>query len=302
MNEQPTTSCREIGELIAWYPSGDLTDSERIRIDEHVERCSSCAEDLDFALQIKHSVSPATGEHPDPETIVQFFEDPSTLNTIDRAAVADHVAECGLCAREIRILQTVDTATAKVIEGVFTPKTAESPGQTSTHVDRKESRSWWSDLSSSTWLSPGPALGYLAATLACVALLAGQLGGPSSGTDTNRTRIDSVRFLPDQGVGMRGAGEGDIDPTTLDRSEANVLVLEFTDLTNLPSRDATYEIEILDENGALVLGHPVVGELFLDNFTLAVTLEPGALESGRYVLRVIDSGGEAIFSTLLKAY
>jgi anti-sigma factor RsiW len=297
--------CASVRELIAWYPAGDLSESERRRVDDHVKACASCADLLHMAAELRTEL---VAWHPAPELLVQFVERREGLHSDERGRIATHLAACPECAAEVRILESLQRP-ADLRECWGFGMILRHFGTILQH--------FWATLTDSV-LRPVPAAVYLAAAVAALILLLvppqwhtvsrGVRAVPAgsaptglarrAGSPVPEARLGSVVLLSDEAVAVRGPEVARDEVAVLDADGPPFLLLEFADLAQPPRADEHYRVELLPEDsGEVVWQATVRGESFRENYTLCLLFADDVLGAGGYRLLIRDPAGEVIFGT-----
>jgi predicted anti-sigma-YlaC factor YlaD len=294
---QTPGDCEEMRLLVAWRPTGTLTAQERLLVEAHVPQCPACAELLALAVQLHEAATAGQDIHPEPETLVRFVEDPSTLGPELCARIEHHLAVCSACDEERRLLETVDQQAAQ--SSPTTEALTPSPIRRSDprNAVRNRLQRAWDGLAGSL-LRPVPAALYLAATIAMALLVLaprGQHGGSrlEGGTEP---MAGPVLLLYDT-VGDLRSGDAPTRPVpVLARGRGNFLLLEFTDLGRPLVAGATYQLQIVPAGTEEPLWQTdLEGAALIENYALAVSLAGVQVPAGRYTVSVHDPAGEQIF-------
>lgn len=283
--ESGNAGCEGTRALIAWYPTTELSATERRRVEAHVAGCTSCKEWLQFVSDLKTSVQAAGSPHPEADLLVQYAEDDTRLRGNMRADIARHVDVCRECAREVAILRAVDE---DAVAAHLAPR-----------AERKERgglRALWETLAGSL-LRPVPAAIYL--TAAIVAVLVPLLYTPTDGPPS-APEIGSVVLLNAEGGGLRGAGDEEVAAAQVGANEGHFLLIEFLDLETPPDPAARYRVEIAPEGSDVpAWTGEVEGRAFIDNYTLCLWLDAGTLQAGSFTVTVRDPADHPLFRSRL---
>jgi hypothetical protein len=264
-----------LGGLVAWYPTGTLDEEERRRVESHVRQCATCDSLLRFGDGVRASLSL---EHPAPDAIVTYSEDPGGLSRAEREKVERHLEECGECRMQVDLLEEVERS-----------DTASPPS---------ERPSFWRWFGANV-LGPVPAAVYLVVVVVLAGLYVGSRDGiaPPLYTDAGV----GVVIVADEGEQVRGAGAVERESVAVDATSPRLLLLELTRLDSPPAGDDVYEVTFTPAApGAAAVSFAVEGRTFRDNYTIGYILRPGVLAPGRYGIEVRDPGGDSIFKSSLE--
>ena len=292
MQERQNT-CDAVRELVAWYPTGELTMEQRSQVEEHAAACPACAERLRFARSLAAAAPTCAEIHPEPDMLVTFVENAQELPAQERARIQEHLGICRQCAREAEILRGLEER-AGVLERM------------------------WNALAASV-LRPLPAAGYLALATAAVVLWVIRVGGPgpetrapesgppastpaapaASGTSA-RSFAGGVLLLPGETGAQRGEPQPGAEVPTWDSARAQLLLVEFTDLETPPAPGDVFRVRVSDAaSGAVVWETAVAAEAFVENYTIGLMLAPGTLPPGRHQVSVRGPDEREIFRSTL---
>ncbi|MBN2070165.1 MAG: hypothetical protein JW814_01810 [Candidatus Krumholzibacteriota bacterium] len=289
-NDKRPGQCRKCEQLAVWYPTRALTDEEKSLVEGHAAECASCAELLGFVIGFHETLVEAFSGHPDPETLVQFAEDPAIMTPSARAIVETHIEACSECRAEIEMLHAVDLAA-----GADDGSLARSGSASSRSAEATSRLSRWREIFSSLVLRPAAAAVYLIVAVAAIGLLISRVDRSSDAIGV----LGGVSVLSDEAGVVRGAGSSP-GVTTIEAEVAGFLLLELTGPDIELSDDDQYEVRIIGGGGSEpVYAKSISGGAFSYNYTLCLFLQGGTLEPGEYRVRVIDPEGSVIFSSSL---
>ena len=285
-------NCREIQELIAWYPSHSIEDKERRRVDEHVVGCSVCADLLQLGLDLKELLVETHSVHPDADALVRFVEDKTMLDPQLRSFIQDHLVVCADCSEQATILAAIEEDLS--IEKVASPSAPRTRlGSTGL---KSGPRRWWHSMAAGLF-KPVPAAIYLVIALVAVVSLFNR-----PGTDRTMGFLDGVIILPDETDRVRQLVKEEAGGTQIDVKIPQFLLLELTGLEAPPAAEDLYTVEIVEKGSTEpTITATVRGEAFLKNYSIIFPLAAGALTPGNYSAKVIDSGGNTVFQSSLNA-
>jgi len=274
---ESTDRCADVRELVPWYPSGTLAEDERRRVEQHASACEACRALLDFSQEMRESMRAVRTAHPSPEALVNFVERSSDLSGRERDAIETHIMVCASCREQAELVERLDR------EDTRTAPPQQAPGF---------ARFW--DWLKRGLLSPVPAAIYLVAAIAAVVsvfVLPGVHERP-----TRVGTVDGVVIVPDEGDRVRQALQEPGAGTTIDAASTHLLLLELTELESPPGDEDAYTVSFLPKGGqAPAFSASVAGATFRDNYTIGVTLRPGVLAVGDYVVTVTDPAGVRVF-------
>lgn len=94
-------TCRKSFELDLAAFLANPRDAEWDEFRAHYPQCVDCAAEVAAWTALGAQLGP---EHPAPETLLRFADDPSSMAAEERDATARHVARCAACADELRAL------------------------------------------------------------------------------------------------------------------------------------------------------------------------------------------------------
>ncbi len=301
MNESTgpgTQGCGDLQALIVWYPTAQLDPTERRRVEAHVAECASCADLLHFANDLQDTLQASAKLHPQAEELVQFVEDAGALEAVTRGRIEQHLAACLDCREQAAILAEVDqelASTDAVRELAYHPR-----------ATRGLLERIWNRLAT-TVLQPIPAASYLVAAVAAVVVIAvhpwetTSPGTTGAAAGARRVLLTDVRFLAGAGETVRGEEAEPTGLPVLEGARAEFLVLELTGIAAPPAPEELFRVEIRSAAAASpVWSSTVQAGTFLEDYSLGVLLEPGALAPGRYALAVISPAGELVFRAALE--
>ena len=122
--------------------------------------------------------------------------------------------------------------------------------------------------------------------------------GPSLGPGT---MIGAVTLLADESGRVRG-GPDETEPVpTIEAGKTQFLMLEFTGLDSPPLPADEYRVQIVPEGSAMpAWAGSVIGEEFVDNYTLCLKLEPKTLKAGRYNVSVTRPDQKVVFRSAVE--
>jgi hypothetical protein len=269
-----SNGCARVRELVPWYPTGTLGEGERARVESHVSQCETCASLLEFSAGVKEMMLEVEALHPPPDALVDFVEGAAE----DRGSIEAHVAACASCREQVQIIEHVDRA---------------DDGAAGTRPTRT-----WARLIRGV-LGPAPAAVYLVVAVVAVGLW---LRPPGDGTIPGNAIAPAGRVVvvADERDPVRRGVREDERRVVLDGSAAHLLLLELTTLENPPADDDVYTVAFETLAGAGPIRETAVaGADFRDNYTIAFTLAPGALEEGDYTVTVTSPEGATVFQSAL---
>jgi anti-sigma factor RsiW len=302
-NPDPT-ACATVRELVAWYPTGTLDADERRLVESHVSACAACAELLDLSMRLERSIATDASLHPEPESLTAYAEDRGSLPLAAQERIESHLESCPTCRQECQMLAVVEDETGGAVGGSASRDGRVRASRSGSAGTSGTLRRFWNMLQGSI-LRPVPAAVYLAAAvgLLLVVLVPSVRRdrspiGEAPDRVTTVPAVGSVLLLHDHSSYVRGATAEAVPLPVLRRDRESVLMLEFTNLTQPPAADATYDVTLSDaETGAAVWEVGVRGALFADNYTLALTVDTAALPAGRYAVEVHGPERDRIFAT-----
>jgi hypothetical protein len=297
-------TCDSVRELAVWRVSGDLGNEEHRLVDEHLRQCDSCGDFFRFASSIKERMDEVAA-HPAVEMLVRYAEDPAAVDAERAGPLEEHLLLCRACMEELEILQAVqkDEVPTNVL-----PHEAGQEARPASSAYRPPQGFW--HVLIRTLLHPAPAAGYLAAALTLTGLLlfrperetehaphgVGPMGGPAV-----PSVIGPVVRLADERYEVRDGAHRPRDVQTVDGSRPQFLLLEFADLEQPPEAEATYKVSITAKGaGTPAWVATVKGAEFRENYTLCLSLQPGTLQPGEYLLATTDSAGIVILQGALE--
>jgi hypothetical protein len=300
-NEMRESDCGTTRELVVWYPTRALDADERRRVEEHAARCAACADLLRFASELEEAAVERYAPHTEPALLVMFAEDPAGLDEASREGVERHLSRCPECRKQVQMLREVEAATASEVPGTFVRSGARRYESASGGMLR---RIW--DVLGATLFHPVPAAIYMVLALVAVALLVMEPGeragvydgrpGVGPGGSAAPALVGGVVILGDDSNRVRGPGDREREEVAIDRNSSHFLLIELTELEEMPSPEDTYTVDFIDEeSGNRSFTATVKGESFQDNYTLGVLLEKGSLPVGRYAVSVADPDGRILF-------
>ena len=296
--------CVGTRELVAWYPSGTLSDAERQQVETHVQHCTDCADLHAFATRFQESLAAAPGDatvpHPSPDMLVRFVEQDPDLVAEQRHRIAEHLRQCAECAEEAHLLGQVaadleqESETDKAAATGVAADRSIIPLPLGTRLRRGL------DAASRSWLGPVPAACFMAAAaVLAIVLFSASPPSPDGGVDGNPLIgpfADGVALLADGEVAVRGDEQPGDKTTVLVADRQNILLLEFTDLVEPPAADARFRLTIRSvDTEQTVWQQTLTGASFLENYTLAVVLPPTTLTVGSYELLVLVADDTVFF-------
>jgi hypothetical protein len=102
----------EISDLLPWYYSNTLSDTEIAEVRKHLEVCGHCREQLEnikwIAREIKEMTNEATEVHPTSEQLTLFAEAKDELPENELIQINAHLKDCKTCKKELDILFKVN--------------------------------------------------------------------------------------------------------------------------------------------------------------------------------------------------
>ena len=98
----PREEHRRVAGLLPWYATGTLDRDERRAVEAHLAECATCRELVDVArrhadLGSSHGMPADLLEHVDPLLLVQYADDPESLEPWTREFVEERLAACEAC-------------------------------------------------------------------------------------------------------------------------------------------------------------------------------------------------------------
>ncbi|GAB4226349.1 MAG: hypothetical protein Kow0062_28520 [Acidobacteriota bacterium] len=92
---------RRVAAMLAWHAAGTLDETSRRLVDEHVRACDECRGLLDIAARHADLASEAGSDdllaHVDPLLLVEYADDPESLEPWTREFVEERLAACADC-------------------------------------------------------------------------------------------------------------------------------------------------------------------------------------------------------------
>jgi hypothetical protein len=217
------------------------------------------------------------------------------MESAARASVESHLQMCGECRTELAMVEAVDQA-EPAEDPVKSPSTkmAHEPADTVGVIRR-----WW-DIVAGGLLRPAAAAVYLVIALAAIGLFISRPDRTGSNGAGGPDRVlGGVAILSDENGVVRGGGAPS-NGTTIGANDSRFLLLELTGLDAPPDLDDVYTVRIADYDGNVAsFSKTVTGAVFVENFTLCLFLDRGALPLGRYVVDVTDPDGNNVFRSSL---
>ncbi len=142
---------RRVVAWLAWHAAGTLGDDERAEVERHVEECAECRELLEAARR-NAGLAPlapvdAMLEHVDPLLLVQYVEEPDSLEPWTIELIEERLAACEDCRDALARLREL------------APDAARSRAAAGSGITGLLQRGW--RMLGSTLLRPEPALVYL---------------------------------------------------------------------------------------------------------------------------------------------
>jgi hypothetical protein len=297
--------CKRVQELLVWMPAGALEKAERADVERHAAECPACADLLKFASTLRECLLEEYSPHPSAEALVTFAEAGAVMEPQVRSRIEEHLAACPDCRDEVTMLGVVDQDASDVVSSAGV--TGYAQGLSRGLPFRL--RLLWASLRRGM-LRPVPAAFYLVLAAVGIGLY---LAGPArqagripslgeSGIGVLSTpsgaagRVGGIVILADQTSRLRRPGERETEAAGIDAGGVQFLLLELTGLRSPPAAEDRYSVEFLKEGSLTpVIAASVVGRQFSDNYTLCLSLEPGALTSGAYTVRVVSPDGHPVF-------
>jgi len=278
-----TRDADPIAPLIPWYATGTLAAEDSVRVEEHLPTCDACRGLLATARGFRRlapgiPLETALG-HVQAQLLVEYVDDPGSLEPDTRRFVATHLASCKDCAEALEILEDLGSTAAASADAA--PAQPVSPGVLSMV------RRGWRWLTR-TLLRPLPALAYLAAAI--VLLLFPPLReGEGEGARVPQPQLrppvsvlPRATVLPEELL-RRGPGEEPSAPIEiLLRAGEEQLILELVtsiETEQLRDPDAAFHVEIA-EGERLVFEALRHGPDFEPTGRLRLLLDPEALAAG----------------------
>jgi hypothetical protein len=286
--KRESNGCADVRELVPWYPTGTLSETERGRVEDHVSGCETCAALLDFSAEVKEMMVEVEALHPSPARLVDFVEDASVVNATERETIETHLVTCVSCREQVDALERVDLVDAPV-------------GRPAQHARRAQpspfSRFW--DTLRHGFLGPVPAAMYLIFAIVAAGFLLRSTGdGPIP--DSVIAPAGGVVIVPDERDPVRQAIPEQDRGVAVDASISHLLLLELTVLETPPGDDDEYSVTIASQSsGIAAITTTVSGVEFKENYTIAFVLQAGVLEAGDYTVAVTDPDGETVFQSAL---
>lgn len=288
--------CGATQELIAWYPTRVLDERERRLVDEHAAECEACGDLLRFSSDLQKTLQEQYARHPAAAELVGFVEDKSSMTQHQRSAIEDHLNVCPSCKEQAVMLETVGRDASREDE----TRGAEVRRPPTTIGTRRPG--FWEVLRGGLF-GPVPAAVYLAVALLAVGLHVFGPGGwvdVSPRTDLTTGALGSVVILPDETDRVRQSGGSETEVTSIDAASPQFLLIELTGLAAPPPAADVYTVEFLREDASVpVWEAEASGRTFRDNYTLCLSLGALALAPDRYLVRVVDPGGDVVYRSTL---
>jgi len=268
--------------LIPWYATGRLGAEDGARVEEHLPTCEECRDMLATARRFRR-LGPgipleAVLGHVQPQLLVEYVDDPGSLEPDARRFVATHLASCTICAEALEILHDLGSTPAASAAGVAPPPASpDVPGMM---------RRGWRWLTR-TLLQPLPALAYLAAIV--VLLLVPVVREGVEGDRAPRPQfgpavsvLPRVSVLPEELV-QRGPEDGPPPPIEipLPAGEEQVILELVTSIETEQLRDGEAAFHLgIAEGERLVFEALCRGSEFEPTGRLRVSLDPGGFAAG----------------------
>jgi anti-sigma factor RsiW len=106
------TGCEKIRNLVPEYVRGTLSDAETQIVEDHLQECTRCSEDVTDLRWIHSTLRINTQDyifaHVSPEEMVGYVDEKEVLSVNVVVEIEKHIAVCRRCAREIEILQGIN--------------------------------------------------------------------------------------------------------------------------------------------------------------------------------------------------
>jgi hypothetical protein len=128
MMQRPKCGEKGIAELLPWYASKSLSETEMVRVDHHLSVCPSCNEELNSIKWISEALSSKAGEnsrmHINSRLLTIYSESKNELKKDIVNRIENHLSSCQQCSNELEILTKVnqsldDSKTETFIEGII---------------------------------------------------------------------------------------------------------------------------------------------------------------------------------------
>jgi hypothetical protein len=127
--------CREKGmaDLLPWYVSKSLSETEMIRVEHHLAECPSCVKELDNILWISEGLYTKAVEnsamHINSRLLTIYSESKKDLKKEITHRIEDHLSSCQQCSAELEVLnkvnQSLDDSKAEPFVGGIVQKIRE---------------------------------------------------------------------------------------------------------------------------------------------------------------------------------
>lgn len=166
-----TISCEQVVELLPWYLSRTLGESEAAAVAEHLASCENCPAELEATARAAW----ITEQHP-PVGLLTEYAFGAEVDPRERSVVEGHLAHCDRCREEVR--------SAQEVAGLRLERGATS-----------QARAWWPLA--------------VAASLTIVLLAALWWSATTGLAPSPEGNVALVELLPDS-FGVRGASEGPV--------------------------------------------------------------------------------------------
>lgn len=114
-------ACRRIEELdlsgFLENPNGEEFQTFRA----HYPGCADCASEVRVWTELHLELSNDASQHPSPETLLQFLDDPGALPPEDRVHIQQHLSSCAGCTEELRAAEAFDAGRKDDVEDAASP-------------------------------------------------------------------------------------------------------------------------------------------------------------------------------------
>jgi hypothetical protein len=177
-----------VARLIPWYAAGRLSGAESAEVETHLAGCDECRDLLALARGFRrlapHVPQETLFDHVQAQRLVEFAENPATLEPETRRFVTTHIQSCAPCAEALEILEDMGRSSMAGDPKTMAAEPGTMPESPSGPLDsiRKAMADLWDRLSR-TLLGPAPALAYLAALVVLLVAVAVRRPAPGSGSD-----------------------------------------------------------------------------------------------------------------------
>jgi hypothetical protein len=128
MMQRPKCGEKGIAELLPWYASRSLSETEMVRVEHHLAVCPSCKEELNSIKWISEGLYSKAGEnssmHINSRLLTIYSESRKELKKEVINRIQNHLSSCQQCSKELEILNKVNetlnnSETEPVIGGIL---------------------------------------------------------------------------------------------------------------------------------------------------------------------------------------